>query len=73
MPLRSNEPRAIELWARERKTWPDRIALYTVATLPDPVEWRGGLIIVTDETGGEVLAWSDGTNWRRSTDRAVVS
>lgn len=73
MALRSNDPAAIEQWAREPKTWPDRLAAYTVATLPDPVRWRSGFIIVTDETGGEVPAWSDGTNWRRFTDRAVVS
>lgn len=31
------------------------------------------LIFVRDETGGAVLAFSDGTNWRRVTDRAIVS
>lgn len=33
----------------------------------------GQLIYVTDEAGGAVLAVSDGTNWRRQTDRAVIS
>jgi hypothetical protein len=33
----------------------------------------GGFIFVTDETGGAVTAFHDGTNWRRTTDRAVVS
>jgi hypothetical protein len=28
---------------------------------------------VTDDAGGSVLAFSDGANWRRVTDRAVVS
>ena len=73
MPLLGNSPREIEQWAREPKTWPVRLAEYTVATLPDPVRWKSGIIIVTDETGGEVPAWSDGTDWRRVTDRAVVS
>jgi len=45
---------------------------YTVATLPgipdDPA-----FIFVSDESGGAVPAFSDGTNWRRVTDRAVVS
>ena len=45
---------------------------YTVATLPS-VGNGGGMIMVTDETGGYVQAFSDGTNWRRSTDRAIVS
>lgn len=30
-------------------------------------------IVVTDEAGGAVMAFSDGTNWRRVTDRAIVS
>lgn len=35
--------------------------------------WAGKMIMVTDETGGYVPAFCDGTNWRRVTDRAVVS
>ena len=55
-----------------------RIPASTVANLPDPAE-RGNittftsLIYVTNEAGGPVLAFSDGTNWRRVTDRAIVS
>lgn len=45
---------------------------YTVATLP-AAGAAGGLIFVTDETGGAVPTFSDGTDWRRVTDRAVVS
>ena len=54
-------------------TMPDVLTVksYAVASLPTAV--AGGVIFVTDETGGAVLAFSDGTNWRRSTDRAVVS
>ena len=44
---------------------------YTLATLPAAVS--GGVIYVTDETGGAVLAFSDGSSWRRITDRALVS
>jgi hypothetical protein len=33
----------------------------------------GQIIYVSNESGGAVLAFSDGTNWRRVTDRAVVS
>ena len=33
----------------------------------------GALAYVPDEAGGAVLAFSDGTAWRRVTDRAVVS
>lgn len=46
---------------------------YTVSTLPTASLWEGGLIYVSDETGGAQPAFSDGTNWRRFTDRAVVS
>ncbi len=33
----------------------------------------GALIFVSDETGGPVVAFADGSDWRRVTDRAVVS
>lgn len=47
---------------------------YTVATAPSASgHGAGRLIYVSDETGGAVIAFSDGTNWRRVTDRAIVS
>lgn len=53
----------------------DRVQLhaYTVATLPDATVSVGGMIYVSDESGGAVPAFTDGTNWRRVTDRAIVS
>lgn len=48
------------------------MASFTVATLPT-VSTIGRMIFVTDETGGAVPAFSDGTNWRRTQDRAIVS
>jgi hypothetical protein len=45
---------------------------YTVSALPD-ASTAGGMIFVTDETGGAVPAFSDGSNWRRITDRVIVS
>lgn len=45
---------------------------YTVATLPAATT-AGQMIYVSDESGGAVMAFSDGTNWRRVTDRAIVS
>ena len=45
----------------------------TVNTLPNPNAFEGYTIFVIDETGGAVLAFSDGVNWLRTTDRAVVS
>lgn len=49
-----------------------KLAEYTVLTLPSAT-LSGQMIYVTDETGGAVPAFSDGTNWRRTTDRAIVS
>jgi hypothetical protein len=59
--------------ASARLDMPDvlKVKSYTVSSLPTVV--AGGVIFVTDETGGAVLAFSDGTNWRRSTDRTIVS
>jgi hypothetical protein len=52
---------------------PFRLQSVAKADLPDPADWTAGQIYVTDEAGGAVPAFSDGTNWRRVTDRAVVS
>lgn len=43
----------------------------TKTTLPPVSDQRP--VIVTDESGGAVMAFSDGSNWRRVTDRAIVS
>jgi len=45
---------------------------YAVANVPTATPFAG-LIFITDEAGGSVPAFSDGTNWRRVTDRAIVS
>jgi len=45
---------------------------YTVATVPSATQ-QGQMIYISDETGGAVMAFSDGTNWRRITDRQIVS
>lgn len=46
---------------------------YTVATVPDATECEGCSIMVTDETGGYTMAFSDATNWRRVQDRVIIS
>lgn len=46
---------------------------YTVAGLPSAAGLTGAQVYVTNESGGAVPAFSDGTNWRRVTDRAIVS
>lgn len=57
----------------EAMTGPLVTATYTVATLPAVATYPGGLIFVSDETGGPTIAYSDGTDWRRVYDNAVVS
>jgi hypothetical protein len=53
---------------------PVRIGQYTVAGIPSASSsGAGALIHVTNEAGGPVVAFSDGTSWRRVTDRAVIS
>lgn len=47
---------------------------YTVAGVPSAsTHGAGAMIYVSDETGGAVVAFSDGTDWRRVTDRAVIA
>jgi hypothetical protein len=53
---------------------PIRCGASTVATIPSAsTSGPGTIIYVSNEAGGAVLAFSDGTNWRRVTDRAVIS
>ncbi|MDX2266139.1 MAG: DUF2793 domain-containing protein [Hyphomicrobiales bacterium] len=53
---------------------PIRPASYTIATAPSAsASGAGAMIYVSNESGGAVIAFSDGTNWRRVTDRAVIS
>lgn len=48
------------------------INTYTVASLPE-VTGKEKRIFVSDEVGGFTLAFTDGSDWRRVQDRAVVS
>jgi hypothetical protein len=54
--------------------YPDQFVLpsYTTSTLPSAAI-AGAMIYVTNESGGPVPAFGDGTNWRRVTDRAIVT
>lgn len=51
---------------------PVQLGVYAKAALPS-ASAAGKIIYVSDDTGGAVLAFSDGTNWRRVTDRNVIS
>lgn len=52
---------------------PVKLQTYTVATVPTASSYTQSMIWVSDETGGAVPAYSDGTNWRRVSDGSVVS
>lgn len=54
-------------------TAPLPLVTYTVAGVPAAAAWAGALIYVSNEAGGAQPAFSDGTNWRRFTDRAIIS
>jgi hypothetical protein len=45
---------------------------YTVATVPSASP-AGQMIYVTNASGGAIPAFSDGTSWRRVTDRSVIN
>lgn len=49
-----------------------RLPNYTVGGLP-AADTPGMMAFVTNDVGGAVPAFSDGTNWRRVTDRAVIT
>ena len=57
----------------ETPTGPVIVPTYVKTALPDPVKYKDGLITVSNEAGGYVLAFSDGAVWRRVTDRGMVS
>ncbi len=86
--LREGESRKyfdqLELWVKqvfENLTSVNDTKSYTVAELADipassfdpVVIGRAAFVYVSDESGGAQMAFSDGTNWRRFTDRAIVS
>lgn len=50
-----------------------RLDSYTVANLPDASLYEGAMLYCSDESGGAVPVFSDGTDWRRVTDRAVAA
>jgi hypothetical protein len=50
-----------------------RLPNYAKASLPSAAGVTGALIFVSVDAGGSVPAFSDGTSWRRVTDRNVIS
>jgi len=57
-----------------RNVLPPVVPSFTVATMPTPTsDLKGAQIFVDDASGGAVIAFCDSTNWRRVTDRAIVT
>lgn len=53
---------------------PPKLPSFTVSGLPSAATvGAGAQAFCTDETGGAVPVFSDGTNWRRVTDRAIAA
>jgi hypothetical protein len=51
-----------------------KLPSYTVAGAPSASGMgAGSMIYVSNESGGAVPAFSDGTDWRRFTDRVIIS
>lgn len=51
-----------------------KLPSFAVSALPSAATYgAGSMIYVSNESGGAVVAFSDGASWRRMTDRAVVS
>lgn len=60
-------------WRLQSITGPQQLFTYTVATLPSAATFTNAIVYVSNAAGGAIQAFSDGTNWRRVDDRAVVS
>lgn len=51
-----------------------RFIVYAKADLPTPKDvTKRYMVFVTDDAGGSTPAFWDGANWRRTSDRAVIS
>lgn len=61
-----------ELRVRARG-FPVVLAPFPKADLPLASRWVGSWIWVLDDVGGAVPAYSNGTNWVRCTDAAIIS
>lgn len=58
-------------WVREQIQAPTRKRGYTITALPDPVEYLGATLFVTDGASNRPSVISDGTVWRYQDGTAV--
>lgn len=52
---------------------PTIFKVYLKTALPSASAYVNGMIMVSNDVGGFTPAFSDGINWRRVADRAVIS
>jgi hypothetical protein len=68
--LRANN---ITAFGKLSSTGPVLFPSYTVTGVPPAAGNTGGMIYVSNEVGGATMAFSNGTNWLRVQDRAIIS
>lgn len=78
-------PRDAPVWAQQMaddisrelqskvRGFPVVLAKFSKTDLPDAARWVGSWIWVTDDVGGAVPAYSNGTNWKRADTSATIS
>lgn len=62
--------------AQALKVQPFRLPVFRVhgaPTLPAASDWLGCLVFVPDASGSPIVAFSDGTNWKRCDTNATVT
>lgn len=73
MPTRADQRGLYRRAVLVRDSQPDSLVRYYAYQLPDPALWVGAQVFVLDEVGGATTCFSDGVNWRRIDDLAIVS
>lgn len=73
MPLTEQQAHQIARNEIQLGALPVGLPSYAVADVPTASDYPNALIYVSDETGGAVPAFSDGSTWRRCTDRTEIS
>lgn len=52
---------------------PVRLQTFTVGTLPAAADWTQGVVYVSDDIDGAIIAFSDGVHWLRASDLTPVA
>ena len=62
-----------ELARLQARRAPVALPSFAKANMPNPALYPAHWIFVTDDVGGSTPAFSDGTNFRRVSDRAIIA